>query len=211
MTGKEGSNVKRLLISCTALFLAFSLASIASAQPFTFFDFDGDGNADSSWFVPTIGDSFIADVYISDIDTTHGGLLSMGLQLTFDNTLVKVLSLAADDTNWNIPDLENVKFDNAAGIASIAGGTILGGLTGTILLGSIEFQCMGAGVFDVIMGELLPDDPTFNAFVAIDDFVYDKIIDYGFASVNQVPIPGTLFLLLSGLIGLVVLRRREAN
>ena len=206
--------MKRFLILSVTLLMALGLVTMASAAPMTFFDFDGDAAADTSLFVPNVGDIFTADLYITGIDTTYNGLQSMGIQVNFDNTQINVLSVAANGTNWFIPDVVNNRFNNSIGFASIGGGRF-GGLTGTILLGTIQFECMGPGVSVLAMAELIPydtgaDPDSFVSPIPPDPaHVYDKEIIYGFASVTQAPIPGTVLLFGSGLVGLLAIRRRK--
>ena len=133
----------------------------------------------------------------------------MGFEMTFDTTQVNVLSLTVNGTNWFIPDVVNTGYDNSTGELSMAGGRIGSGLTDTILLGSIEFECMAIGSSILQTLELLPGLDTYNAIVAVDGYVYDKEVLYGCATVNQVvPIPAAVWLLGSGLVGLIGLRRK---
>jgi len=199
--------MKRFLIACLAVFMAVGFSGAALAAPSIFFDFDSDELADASVFVPSVGDIFYADLYIGDVDDEHGGIMSMGFEGTFDNTQVNVLSLTVNAANWYIADNFNTWHDNGAGRLSMAGGR-LAGLTGTLLLGSLEFECMGEGNSVLQTLEMWPA-MDYNAVIALDEYVYDKDITYGGADVTQVvPIPGAVWLLGSGLLSLVGLRRK---
>lgn len=200
--------LKKILVVSLAVFMTVWLASVASASPVTYFDFTGDGLADTSLFIENVGDTFSADIYIAEVDNSFEGLISMGLQLSYDSTQFNVTSISIDPI-WYLPMAGLPNFDNVAGLAEMGAGKLLPGLTGTILLASVDFECVERGFSELVMGELYPDLPLFDAFVSATGYVYDKEIEYGTAGVTQVvPIPGAIILLGSGLLGLFGIRRR---
>ncbi|MDL1978668.1 MAG: hypothetical protein LWX52_11335 [Deltaproteobacteria bacterium] len=198
--------MKRFLVLFLAVFMVVGMASVASAAPVTYFDFDGDKLADTSLLVENVGEAFTADIYIADVDDTYGGLLSMGLEVSYDSSQVNVTSIV-HDLSWFIPMKDLPRWDNETGLAEMGGGR-LDGLEGALLLGTITFECIDEGVSELLMAELYPDLSTFDSFVATDGHVYDSEIGYGSADVSQVPIPGAALLLGSGLLGLVGIKRR---
>jgi len=200
--------LKKFLLVFLTVFMALGLASVASAAPVTYFDFNGDTLADTSLFIENVGDTFSADIYISGVDDSYNGLISMGLQFSYDYTQVNVMSITTDPA-WYLLMAGLPSFDNTAGIAEMGAGKLAPGLTGTILLASVDFECVDMGFSELVMGELYPHAPSFDAFVSALGHVYDKEIGYGTAGVTQVvPIPGAALLLGSGLIGLFGLKRK---
>lgn len=199
--------MKRFLVLFLAVFMVVGMASVASAAPVTYFDFDGDKLADTSLLVENVGEAFTADIYIADVDDTYGGLVSMGLQVSYDSSQVNVTSIAQNATDWYLPMKDLPRYDNTTGLAEMGGGR-LDGLEGTLLLATITFECMDEGVSELLMAELYPELSTFDSFVAADGHVYDSEIGYGSADVTVVPIPGAALLLGSGLLGLVGITRR---
>ena len=102
--------------------------------------------------------------------------------------------------------------DNITGVSDLGGGMVISSLTGnSILIGSIVFECLAPGVSSLTMGDFNPDAPLFDGMVAGDGTVYDGAICFGSAAVTQVvPITGDVWLLGSGLFGLVGLKRRRS-
>jgi len=211
--------MKKFITIILTLLMVLGVSSMASAAPVTFFDFDGDAIADTSLDVPNILDSFSADIYFdwNDVDdATELGLLSMGVGLSYDFSQINVTAVIPNAANWFLPDTENgAVFDNSIGAATMSGGRIPGLLGNPLLLGTIEFQCVGAGVSTLAMENLISlatgADP--DSFVSFAGTVFDDDMTaeggFGSAQVSQVPIPGAVWLLGSGLIGLVGLRRRK--
>lgn len=213
--------MKRFLILGLSLLMALGLVTMASAAPMVFFDFDGDKAADTS-LVVYLNDTFTANVLVSIDDLSSlGGLVSAGVTVDFDVTQLAALSATAavgspfptPDAPWSFKSADD--FDNTAGTADIGAGTIAG-FNGPIVLpiGTVEFRCIAAGVSTLLTLKLFPDEPGFDAFVTGDGTVLDFNTDpdlrvvFGSAEIG-VPIPGTVLLFGSGLVGLLAIRRRR--
>jgi PKD repeat protein len=173
-----------------------------TVTPTTFLDFDGDGMPDG--FLDTMpGGIFSADVYVEGIPANIG-LQSMGLQFTYDPALVSVTSLT-NDAAWFLPVAGLPAIDNDVGLAELGAGKIPGTPgPDPILLGRAEFQCIGPGLTQLVMGELFPHSAGFDSMVLADGTILDKIITYVSAVVNQGPIPLAAFS-AAPIVGLVPL------
>ena len=177
----------------------------ANAAPVVYFDFDGDGLEDVTHTV-TEADTFTVDVYVAGVDTTHGGLLSWGTQLDFDNSLLTASSYTISPT-WPLPGMTN-QIDNASGKAELLA-TAFAGSSGTQQLYSIDFTADNAGSALLSLQELFPDILTFSGFAGVDGYDYDPEVLFGSASISitAIPVPAAIYLFVSGL-GLLVIKGR---
>jgi len=216
--------MKRFLIACLAVFMAVGFSGAALAAPTITFD------------VPTNpiapGDIFTVGIFLESSDITDGLLTftSFGAFFDYDDSYVSLVN-ATPGANWAdarsfVPE-PTADWYTAAGwtgmgytapayfeegpdmlvmsltSASSPQSTMLEAVT-PILLGTLELECVSAGdSFLYAMNR--PDAIWIIGNVDDDAFNWDA----SNANVPQVPIPAAIWLLGSGLLGLVGLRRRQ--
>jgi len=73
------------------------------------------------------------------------------------------------------------------------------------VIGTFSLKCLGEGLTSLNPRGAVAGDINF----ALADFTYLTGVTFQGASINQVPIPAAAWLLGSGLVGLVALRRRQ--
>jgi len=198
--------MKKFIVLCMSLLMVMGVAGAASAATSTFFDFDGDMAADTSLVIP-IGSTFTADIYGATDEASGIGTASVGV--SFDITQMTILSTSVAMP----PGILTVanEFDNAAGTADVGWGVLTPVMDAQFQIGSIIFECIAPGLSDIVMGQTFPTLPNFDGFVAGDGTVLDATVNYGSATVTQTPIPGSILLLGSGLVGLIGLVRRKRS
>ncbi|HHO69024.1 MAG TPA: hypothetical protein ENK12_08340 [Gammaproteobacteria bacterium] len=179
----------------------------AQAAPVVYFDFTGDGVADSNATVALNG-TLTASLYVSGIDTAHGGLVSWGSQIDFGNALLNGTGYTIDPL-WPLPGVNNV-LDNSQGRIDLLA-TAFSGQVGTLKLADIVFNAVAAGTTFLNSGELYPSNAGFSGFAGADGFDYDPSVVFSSTTitVSAVPLPGALLLFLSGVGGLSALTRRR--
>ena len=168
------------------------------AAPIVFFDFDSDGIQDSNHTV-SLNENFTVDVYVTNVDNVHGGLISWGTQVDFDNVLLSANSFTIDPA-WPLHGVNN-QIDNANGKVELLASTFTA-LTGTQALFSLDFTANSAGVGLFTMQELFPDNLTFTGFAGADGYDYDSEMIFSTASltVTAVPVMPAAWLFFSGLV-----------
>lgn len=197
-------HVSIILAFCVVIGFS-AMASAASV----FFDFNGDQLQDTSWLL-NVGDSLTADIYFSpDQPDAHNGLQTAGVEVQFDITHFDAVS-ASSNPAFYIPMVGLPDIDNDNGTVGIGAGMLTSVTGDAILIGSVNFQCIAAGTSALSTGQLFPDSPGFDSLVAGDQHVYDSEVIFESADVSSVPIPGAIWLLGTGFLGLAGLRRRRS-
>jgi len=197
-------NINRL----AALLMFWAASAALHAAPVVFFDFNGDGLADTDVTVAANG-SLTAGLYVSGVDALHGGLVSWGAQIDFDNTVLTGTGYSLDSL-WPVDGINNM-LDNAAGRAELLGSRF-SGLTGTLKLADIFFTASSVpNSGPLSSSELFPASTAFSAFAGADGYDYDPEVVFATTTVtvSAVPVPGALLLFLSGMAGLSAAARRR--
>ncbi len=190
-------SVKRNLISFIAI-AGMSISLNVWSAPIVFFDFDSDGTEDTN-FTVDVDQAFTVDVYVTNVDNAHGGLISWGTQLDFDSNLLTANSFSINPA-WPLQGVNN-QIDNANGKVELLASTF-SALTGTQALFSLDLTADAVGVGLFSMQELFPDNLTFTGFAGADGFDYDSEVIFSTASltVAAVPVMPAAWLFFSGLV-----------
>lgn len=193
-------------ISTAAFLMTMGLAIQAEAIPTFYFDFNGDSLADSM-IATSVGDSFTADVFIGSIDNYYEGIFGASVNVLYDQALAGVSSGPQYDPSWDF-DVTNM----SPGVVSMNAALLAGTLFDDPLhLGSVTFTTTAAGNFDLVLADPGATIDSLGAILADGSaHIYDPDIIYQSANVNvsAVPLPGAVFLLGSGLAGILGLRRK---
>ncbi len=195
--------------------LSLTLFQQASqAIPVVYLDFDGDGLQDSS-VNAVLGDTLTASLYVANVDGLEGGLIGWGARINFDNTQLFANSYNID-SQWFLASSSN-NVDNANSNAELFASRIGTGLTGTIKLADISFDTLSVGSSLLTMGELFAANTSFIGFGGANapSYNYDAEIDFSAANaainISAVPVPPAILLFLSGLAGLVGVKKFRKN
>ncbi len=189
--------VKKKLVNLMMI-AGMSISFNILAAPIVFFDFDNDGIQDSNHTVG-LNENFTVDVYVTNVDNVHGGLISWGAQVDFDNVLLSANSFTIDPA-WPLQGVNN-QIDNVSGKIELLASTF-SALTGAQALFSLNLTADIAGVGLFTMQELFPDNLTFTSFAGADGYDYDSevIFESGSLTVTAVPVMPATWLFASGLV-----------
>jgi len=191
------------------LFLVLGVLANAGAAPMIQYDFGQDGTFENYWKMPVSSVVYI-DIYLSNAQLITAGLVSFGLDTYYDPNQLEVTEgtgiALMPDGPWMFGQLDT----SVAGEVDMRGASILpvyADSNGNILLGTIELHCTRVGQSVLWTGLAAP--PPYDNFVDSSGLVWDDNIVFTTALIENTPLPGTLFLLGSGLVGLVGLGSRN--
>jgi hypothetical protein len=204
--------MKRLLSILFALSLVVGLATGAGAALTFDVDFWATGNPVNNYaksgpgdqggtFDLFVGESINVDIYFS----TDQDLVAASWDLQFDPSNLAVSGTQAAGAPW-LAALDSFEF--ASGSVKYQTGvfpptTVTGNNN---FFGSVLFECTGVSVDTLTLANylgFLTEDPANN--------VNFSPVNLGTLNQNVVPIPGAVWLLGTGLIGLVGIRRKRRN
>jgi hypothetical protein len=202
---KEGSKMKRKSFFILAVAVIFCLA-VSGAQ------------AATVTMLPAIqnvapGDPFSLDLEFNFNDPVDG-VLGGGIDISFDDTVLDYVSYS-----WNPafeaqidPSLKQNPTDNSDGTLGLLSGWNFGnfnGLTGTGIIGTVNFARnltpLPGGLTEINMAESASSGGWYAADTA------GTQITPTLNGATVVPIPGSILLLGSGVLGLVGLSRRKRS
>jgi hypothetical protein len=153
-----------------------------------------------SGLVFSLGDNFTVDVEITGAIDLYG----WQLDVSFDPAVINVLSTSEGTfltSGGATTFFIGGTLDNGAGLVDDMAATRTGaipGVNGDGILATISFQATGAGTTAITLGNVLLSDPSAQPLT---------VGSLTGTSVTVIPEPGTLMLLLSGLMGLAALGR----
>ena len=193
-----------------ALLITAGLTKSATAN--TVLDFNIDFGQDYAFDTGTetilnFGDELAADIYVSVLEDTGGnavsGLWGWSLKIEFNH--LEVIDVVVNGNLWPNIIVPPTVEPNSVLVESAS--ESFDGQTGEdLLLFSLTFECIGIGR-DVL--SISDKGPLTNDVITADLNVLDGQFPFELATVNNVPVPGAVWLLGSGLLGLVGIRCRK--
>jgi len=147
---------------------------------------------------------FTLELWIDGVPTGHGGLPTWLVDIQID-PLVEYVEHAPLTYPYSVTKIDPYSAQEPA-IAFYGWDISWEPPDGSFQLASITFHCLAPGITHIIPMEhfgLAAGD-----FVMGDDYLLDNELTFQGVKVTQTPIPTTLLLLGSGIIGVIGLRRK---
>jgi len=153
--------------------------------------------------IPNVGNAFEVELFLeSGGDDLSGGIVGYTVDIIWDN-LIGFGGFNTDTSPYTITDVTDLRPE----MIQLAGFNFGSAITSDHVLGIFNLSCLGEGLTDLIPTGHFDSDIN----VAFADGSY-LTVDYEGLTIRQgecvVPIPSTLLLLGSGLVGLIGLKRR---
>ncbi|MBK1641109.1 hypothetical protein CKO12_04315 [Chromatium okenii] len=177
------------MLPIAAVLLSTLALPVSAALTFNV-DFGRDGDYDSS-FSLGFDKTTWADIYISGVDSP--GLISVGFELDYDYSALKILNAKAE--GW---DFYNFSSFTDSPLIVNAGMLVDTRIGDNILLASVQFQGIAATA-------------TSTDVKIVDGINNDFILSNGTpldVEAPTIPQPGSMLLLASGLLGLLIAKNR---
>ncbi len=150
------------------------------------------------------------DLYVSGLTEPGNGLIGYGFSTSWNNVeLASNLPASAA----SVPIYPWVDFGlsgKGAGYLNVQAGHFppgTGAEGNNILLATWQFTCTGAGLSPLVINNWPVGDPNWLTLLGED--LSGQVNNVALGTINNVPIPGAIWLLGSGLLGLLGFRRNR--
>lgn len=199
--------MKKVCVLALAILMVFGISMAASAASLEI-DFWGgstdliQGDYDTGSTITldwTMGEFVNVDIIMADVPEGNG-LAIFGWELAFNPATMAISDLDTGSAFGFVFDL------GVDGSVIVANASSTSPPDEDVLMVSFVLTCIGDGLDALTISSL---GASYNLLADGTDL--DSLFPTVLASVNQVPIPGAVWLLGSGLLGLVGLRRRMTS
>ncbi|MCD4736121.1 MAG: VPLPA-CTERM sorting domain-containing protein [Bacteroidales bacterium] len=195
----------RFLIVTLVLFLGLGLTSSASAAVSFSIDFGQDGIMDTDWTLEA-GESIMVDLWVNDVPVGNG---VPGFGFGFG-------VLPGAEINFEILNYElTYPIVDMGGSEIFAGGFAIDAVIfppgtfweGSFKMVSFELLCTAPSIDELWIYDYWPISTQW--ILSDGTILDDTILPQHLATLTQTPVPAAVWLLASGLLGLVGLKRRK--